>query len=303
MIRAVFLFLSFAFVSVDAKAVDILDLNNSMQSWSLRWSGYRSYRLEVPVNKESERCFIGVTAHVNPKVKDFTVLLMGMGSDRWACDNLLKHYKDHPSYSSFILLDWPHHGDTDCPDAKKSSDVVKVIARALEKFGRPIERIVGTSMGSIPAALLHHYYPAAQQVWITPPFLRPELLPRLKDEVMAISSESEVQAFLNKTMTKMPEVPTFVLRALLGRIERSQIVLKNMSIKKIRDHVFGRRYDDLLIVFGTEDKLLPFSELDPGLQDLTNLKIQTLPCGHDIIRRCGEDVKTVMEASRRARKM
>jgi len=292
------LLLIFVFLgSVSAQAISVVDLSNSMTSWSMRFTGFRSYRIPVSL-KSGKKCIVGVTKHVNPRVKNFTIMLQGLGADRWTWNLLLKHYRHHPGYSGFVAIDWPYHGDTNCDGVQNMDDVVEAVAKAIRVMDIPVSRIIGASLGAVPAALLAPEFPEAQQIWITPPFLKREKLKSLLGEVMKIRDESGVQALIFRSSDLKDKFPRFVLRDVLFRVQRSQEVLKFLDLNSTYKKILNRQYYDLLVVVGAKDQLTPFQDLAPEVASLIGHPFAVYPCSHDILRFCGASVKEAIERSR-----
>ncbi len=289
--------LGFIIFPESPKALDAIDLHDSYVSWSWRSKGYRSYRIEIPL-ASGKSCVLGITKHVNPRVTNFTVLLQGFGADRWAWEPLLKQYEKHPSFTGFVAIDWPFHGDTRCSSLTSVDEIVDVLGRSLQSLGIPIGRIIGASLGAVPAALLAEKFPNAQQVWITPPFLAVEKLRMLKHELLGIQDEAGVQALLLKIMDTQEKYPRYVLRGLLGRIRESQKVLDLIDVEKYHKKILSSTYRDLLIIVGAKDRLTEVVDLAPELKGIATHPVKALPCHHHILKNCGESVKGVLEASR-----
>lgn len=300
-----FVLLFITFVSLgeipQANAINVVSIKDSMTSWKWRFTGYRSYRVSVPL-KDGSSCIVGVSMHVNPKVRNYTALLMGFGADRWSWDLLLKQYRKHPSYSGFIAIDWPHHGDTACDNVKNIEEVVDVIDRVLIKLKRPVRRIVGASLGTIPAALLSKLYPDAQQVWLTPPFLKTRKAKQLRRELLSIDSESKAQALIYKSVDERAEkfgkFPNYVLKGILERMQSSQKILKMLNVSKLQRTILTQRYNNLLVILGGKDELTPVSDLHPQIKNLVTTPIVVFPCSHNILKICGGLVKDAIENSR-----
>lgn|GEM_PF-3390709 len=279
-------------------AMDVIDLYQGIQTWSMRWGGYRHYRVPVKLGS-GKTCVIALSAHVNPDVDQHTLLLHGFGDSRFMWWKWIETYKDHPVYSSFIAVDLPLHGNSNCDSAEDWDTIVDVLDQSLKNFGRgPITRIIGQSLGVVPAALLADKYPKAQQVWLTPPLLKDAPLSALVTELLAIDTPVEVQVFMNRVLTKDRDFPDFVRKEILARIAKSQRILRKTSIKSLRTRVLDRRYTDLLVVTGAKDELVPPDELDPRVAPLSSRAVAAVPCGHDILRHCGADVKALAEQSR-----
>jgi pimeloyl-ACP methyl ester carboxylesterase len=281
-----------------ASAMDLIDIYQGLQTWSMRWGGYRTYR--VPVKLASGRsCVIALSAHVNPKVDDYTLLLHGFGDSRFSWWKWVERYSNHPQYSSFVAVDLPQHGQTDCDSVDEWDEIVHVVHRALESFGRaPIKRIISQSLGVVPGALLAERYPDAQQVWLTPPFLNREPLEQLIADLLAINTPASVQTFMNRVLTKNRDFPEFLQKEMLQRIKNSQKILRKTSVANMDRRILARQYQNLLVVSGAKDQLVPPVELDPRVAQLTRRELAVVPCGHDILRHCGEDVKALVEQSR-----
>ncbi|MEO5667703.1 MAG: alpha/beta hydrolase [Bdellovibrionota bacterium] len=282
-------------VLVPAQAMDVIDLYNGLQTWTMRWYGYRNYRIPVKL-ASGKSCIVALTAHVNPDVDQFTLLLHGFGDSRFMWWKWIEKYKDHPLYSSFIAVDLPLHGQTNCDSADDWDTIVDVIDQAVHGLGRaPISRIIGQSMGVVPAALLAERYPKAQQVWLTPPLLKSQPLKALIGDLLSIDTPVEVQVFLNRVQTKDREFPDFIRKEMLARIRKSQAILRKTKILDLDARILSRHYENLLIVTGAKDELVPPDELDDRVAGLTARPIEAVPCGHDVLRYCGEDVKTIVE--------
>lgn len=292
----------FAVFASSARAMDVIDLFYGAQTWAMRWAGYRNYRIPVKI-ASGETCIISLTAHANPrpKVDQYTLLIHGFGDSRFMWWKFIDRYSDHPEYSSFIAVDLPLHGHSNCDSVEDWDEIVSVLDQTIKNFGRsPITRIIGQSLGVIPASLLAEKYPLAQQVWFTPPLIRAEPLKILVGELLDIKTESQVQGFMNRVLTKQQDFPTFIRREILTRIEKSQRILRKTQTKKIGDRILLSKYTNLLVVTGAKDLLVPPDELDERVARLSSREIVAVPCGHDILRNCGEDVKTLVEQSRMA---
>jgi len=277
--------------------MDMIDLYKSFQSWGIRWNGYRSERINIDL-PSGKKCRVAYTAHVNPKVENFTLLLHGLGDSRYSWWKWIVRYEDHPLFSSFIAVDWPQHGDTKCESALEMDDITEVLDRTIKKIGRPISRIIGNSLGVLPAAYLAKRYPQAQQIWMTPPLLNEKALKEVRADVLGIDSNAEVQVFMNRVLTEDRDIPNFLRSEFLERIQNSQRVLRKLSIKKVQKDLFARKYHKLLVIAASKDELVPPQELDSRVAPLAAYPIKYVPCGHDILRHCGEDVKILVEQTR-----
>jgi pimeloyl-ACP methyl ester carboxylesterase len=291
------LFFAFLSFSPSVRAVQVIDLFQWFQSWAIRWKGYRTYKLDLKLSG-GQKCRVALTAHVNPKVDKFTLLLHGMGDSRFSWWKWISLYEDHPLYSSFIAVDWPPHGDSNCKSAIQIQDIVDVIDRTVRLFGRPIERIIGNSLGVLPAALLAERYPEAQQVWLAVPLLKEKALQQTLADVMAIDTTHEVQIFMNRVLTQDRDLPEFLREEFLVRIARSQEVLKSLDLKTLQKDIYSRKYHKLLVIAGSNDELLIPQEIDPRVSQLSSYPIQFVPCGHDLLRHCGEDLRILVEQTR-----
>lgn len=289
--------LTTAFV-LPSRAMDVIDLYQGLQTWSMRFGGYRNYR--VPVKLASGKtCIVALTAHVNPKSEGYSLLLHGFGDSRFSWWKWIELYREHPQYTSFIAIDLPLHGDSNCDSVEEWDTIVEVLDRTIQNFGhRPITRIVGQSLGVVPAALLADRFPSAQQVWLTPPLLKPEPLKVLVKELLDLKTPLQVQTFMNRVLTEDREFPEFIRKEMLARIEKSQRILRKSSLKTLEARVLRRKYPNLLIVTGAKDELVPPDELDPRTAGLSTRPVEAVPCGHDVLRGCGEDVKDLVEQSR-----
>lgn len=274
-------------------AIDILDIANSASSFSMRWDGYRSYRVQTSLD-DGQSCIMGLTAHVRPQVKEFTVLFMGLGSDRWNWKPLIQSFEGQPEQSSFIALDWPQHGDTECP-VSNLDDVAKAIHKTLEKFNRPVERFVGASLGVLPAVYLQDYYPEAKQLWLTPPMMKEENLGPLLERILGISEPVHVQSFLNQVLTEPVDVPDFVLESILKRIQKSQSIVQVMDVERVYQKILKSPPKDLRIILGSKDRLFPFNQLHLKLSSLTSHPIKTVPCGHDVVAKCADEIRELYQ--------
>lgn len=274
-------------------AIDVLDLFNVTSSFSLRADGYRSYRLKTELD-DGRQCIVGLTAHVLPTVEKSTVLFMGMGSDRWNWKPFIQSFEGQPEETSFIAIDWPHHGDTDCP-VEELEDVAKVLHKILVQFGRPVERFVGASLGVLPAAYMQDYYPEAKQLWLTPPMMTEDRLPGLLDRILGIQEPVHVQSFLNEVLTEPIDIPNFVLKAILKRIQRSHAIVRALDVQKVYKKVLSNPPKDLRVILGAQDRLFPVDTLSPKLKTLTQYPIETVPCGHDVVSRCTSELKELYQ--------
>lgn len=285
-------------LGVPARAVDVIDLYYGVQTWAQRFGGYRNYRVPVAL-KSGKTCVISLTAHVNPHVEKYTLLIHGFGDSRFMWWKFIERYKDHPDYASFIAVDLPLHGHSNCDSVDTWDEIVDVIDRAVVNFKRkPISRIIAQSMGVVPAALLAKKYPDAQQVWFTPPLMKPDVLKGLVAELLEIKTPVTMQTFMNRVLTKDRDFPDFLLKEMLARVARSQRLLRNTDTVAMAKRILEGKYNNLLIVTGGSDELVPPFDLDPRVAPLASREIQAVPCGHDILRACGEDVKSLVEQSR-----
>ncbi len=281
-----------------SRAMDVIDLYQGMQTWSMRFGGYRNYRIPVKL-VSGKTCVVALTAHVNPRSEGYTLLIHGFGDSRFSWWKWIELYRDHPQYTSFIAIDLPLHGDSNCDSVEEWDTIVEVLDRALKTFGRkPLTRIVGQSLGVVPTALLADRYPAAQQVWLTPPLLKPEPLKILVKELLDLTTPLQVQSFMNRVLTEDREFPEFIRKEILSRIEKSQRILRRSALKTLDARVLRRKYENLLVITGAKDELVPPDELDPRVSSLSSRTIEAVPCGHDVLRGCGEDVKNLVEQSR-----
>jgi hypothetical protein len=103
---------------------------------------------------------------------------------------------------------------------------------------------------------------------------------------------------MNRVLTEDRELPEFIRKEILSRIEKSQRVLRRSSLKTLESRVLGRKYESLLVITAAKDELVPPDELDSRVSKLTSRPIEAVPCGHDALRGCGEDVKNLVEESR-----
>lgn len=275
----------------------IIDVFHSIQSWGLRWQGYRSYRIDVPIVNNT-KCRIAFTAHVNPKVSNFTLLLHGFGDSRYAWGKWIKLYKDHPEYTSFIAMDWPQHGDSNCESIVDPHEIAGVIETFIKTYNRPINRIIAISLGVAPAALLSSKFPEAQQVWLAPPVLEAKYLSPVYKKALEIDNAQKVQEFLDLVLTEKKQFPNFILNSMLKRIQKSQRVLNKIKIDAFQNEIFSQKYNNLIIVTASKDNLLPPVYLDKRVSSLTSHPIKSVNCGHDIFRHCGDEVKNLVEQSR-----
>ena len=295
----IFIVIFAVFVS-SARAMDVIDLYYGAQTWTMRWAGYRNYRVPVKISS-GKTCIISLTAHANPspKVDEYTLLIHGFGDSRFMWWKFIERYKDHPDYGSFIAIDLPLHGHSNCDSVEEWDEIVGVLHQTVKNFGRgPITRIIGQSLGVIPTALLADKYPQAQQVWFTPPLLAAPQLKVLVGELLDLKTQTQVQAFMNRVLTKQREFPAFIRSEMLVRIEKSQRILRKTNTAKVGTRILSKKYSNLLIVTAAKDALVPPADLDARVALLTTREIAAVPCGHDILRSCGEDVKSLVEASR-----
>jgi pimeloyl-ACP methyl ester carboxylesterase len=279
------------------RAFDSIDLYQSAQTWQMRFQGYRTYRVEVPLASK-KRCILSLSAHVNPQVEKFTLLLHGFADSRFSWWKWIKLYKDYPSYTGFIALDWPQHGGSNCDQVTDMDEVVESIYGALQKLARPIDRIVAQSLGVLPASLLVSKYPQAQQIWLTPPVLKTAQQAALRKDILDLDNTAKVQVFMHRILTERREFPNFVLKNMLERIQKAQKIVKNINSQKMSEQILVNSYPKLLVIGGAKDQLTPPQDWDPRLKKIAAYPIQYVSCAHDILRKCGEDVRRLVEQSR-----
>ncbi|MGQ8363685.1 alpha/beta fold hydrolase [Glaciecola sp. 1036] len=216
----------------------------------------------------------------NENIKSPALLLLhGFSADKNAWNRIAKYLtKDY----RLIVPDLLGHGDTPySPSTNYSAFTQAEMCQTLVKELK-LQNIcvIGNSMGGMIAMILHDKAPKefTKAVLIDPAGAKTKFaieLDRLGANPFAHKDKSTVIKFYGLTMAKMPFIP----KSVLSFIAKSQYIDKNQqlihmfkdffNINEFFELPFSNSPDDVLILWGKEDKMMPLENAD-FYQELTH---------------------------------
>jgi pimeloyl-ACP methyl ester carboxylesterase len=279
------------FCSVPAWSVDILTVLEWRADLGARWSGFRQFELQDP---EDSTCQLNLVRHLRwSPDKPTHVALMGFGDSRVGIYPWLDKLREA---RQTWILEWPRLGASQCDQAQSLRESALRVERVLKKQNLNPATWIGVSLGALLTLELSPNWPQSRMAWIAPPFINLELAQKLKTQISQLDSTQAVQEYMKLILTEPQELPDFVLSALLKRIKRSQILIKNADFESLRLQLEAQTKNlaPKLWIQAEKDRLFPDDQLHPEAQILAKKDfVKTLSlagCGHDLNRSCANEI-------------
>lgn len=208
--------------------------------------------------------------------------------------------REHRLYA----LDLLGYGDSDKPrDASYSvamqADVVRGFLDALH-LRRP--DVMGISLGGWISLKLAAAHPERVRRLVLVSSAGLEFPTTLRETSFSPADLDELRAILALQTDRAKYAPSFVLRDFLrASREKRWIVRRSMrealSGRDLLDHKLQRVRMPVLLVWGTSDRIIPFSVAAAMQRELPQARLVALPgCGHLAIIECREDALPPVEA-------
>jgi pimeloyl-ACP methyl ester carboxylesterase len=221
------------------------------------------------------------------------VALMGFGDSRVGIYPWLDELRDA---RQTWILEWPRLGASQCDQAESLREAALRVERVLKSQNLNPATWIGVSLGALLTLELSPTWPQSRMAWIAPPFINLELAQKLKTQISQLHSNQSVQEYMRLILTEPQELPDFVLGALLKRIKRSQVLIKNAEFESLMRQLQAQATNTTpkLWIQGDKDRLFPNNQLHPEAQSLARkefVRVKNLAgCGHDLNRSCSKQI-------------
>lgn len=221
--------------------------------------------------------------------KETIVLVHGMGDDK---NSFLQASKNLSAQYNLVLPDLLGHGEND-HDVNKDYSIdgqSNFLKAFITKLGVTNVHLVGNSMGGHTVGAYAIKYPKALK---TLTLLNAAGL-KLNDHVVytgfgkEIKTEEEFNAVLDRVFYTRPEMPGPIRKHVMNQINESKDWVDNTLVKAIKNGAYFNLKDDLhkievptLVLWGREDKVVPFASAEYFNSNISNSKLQILEkAGH-----------------------